>query len=319
MEMGLLTLFSRRDAGKRVGLYDDNGEIRAAVVDGYPERGGRLVGFLRADSAAELDSELHRLGARKAEAHLVLSPDDYQLFQIERPEVADDEVRQALRWRISEMLAGRFVDPVIDWIELSGQTSAGRPAEVMVVAACRTAIGEGIERVKQTGLRLASIGVVPLALRDLVAAADKGPAGYVFLQVGDAGGMMIVGRQRRFYFSREVALGLDELSSAATAGGEDRADTLSDLALEIQRSLDYYDSHFRDSPVRDLWIACERPAVSEMLVEFLSESLDLAVQRFEPASTALETDAEVAADEGDLVALGAALRQPATRGDGDQS
>jgi MSHA biogenesis protein MshI len=319
MEMDLLTLFSRRDSDKRVGLYSDDGEIHAAVVEGEPGVGGHLTGFLRAGSPGELAGELKRMGVRKADAHLVLSPDDYQVFQIERPEVPNEEVRQAVRWRISDMLVGRFVDPVIDWIDLAGLKSGGRSSEVLVVAACRTAIREGIERVEQAGLRMASIGVVPLALRDLMAAADEGATGYVFLQVGDAGGLMTVGRDRRFYFFREVDFGFTALSPETKVGEEGRMNVLSELSLEIQRSLDYYESHFRDGPLRELRVACEQPAVREMLIESFAESLELSVRRFEPASTGLDTDPGVAADEGDLIALGGALRHPADQDEGRES
>lgn len=317
--MGLLKLFSGRDSGKRVGLYIDNGEIHAAVVDGEPGAGGYLTGFVRSGSPAELAGGLKRMGVRKADAHLVLSPDDYQVFQIERPDVPTNEVRQALRWRISDMLAGRFVDPVIDWIDLAGQKAGARSSEVQVVAGCRTAIREGIDLVEQAGLRLASIGVVPLALRDLMAVAAKGSTGYVFLQVGAGGGLMTVGRDRRFYFFREVDLGINALSSAMKSGDEGRMNVLSDLSLEIQRSLDYYESHFTDAPLRELWIACEEPGVREMLIEHLAESLELSVRRFEPASTGLETEPDVVADEGDLIALGGALRDPADQDGGDES
>jgi len=306
--MGLLHLFSGRPAEKRVGLYNDNGEIHAAVVDGEPGVGGHLTGFLHAGSPSELATELKRAGVRKAGAHLVLSPSEYQVFQIERPDVPENEVRQALRWRISDMLAGRFVDPVIDWIDLAGLKASARTSEVQVVAACRDAVRDGIEMVRQAGLRLESLGVVPLALRDLMASALEGGSGYVFLHIGYGGGLMVVGRERRFYFFREVDLGISALSSAMQAGDEDRANALSELSLEIQRSLDYYESHFMDAPLRELWVACEVPEVREALLAYFTDSLDLSVRRFDPASTGLETGAGIAADEADLIALGGALR-----------
>jgi len=319
MEMGLLKLFSGRDANRRVGLYSHDGEIHAAVVDGEPGVGGTLTRFERAGSPGELADRLRRSGVRKSDAHFVLSPDDYQVFQIERPDVPAAEVRQALRWRISDMLAARFDDPVIDWVDLAGQKASARSSEVQVVAACRKAVLEGINLVGQAGLRLASIGVVPLALRDLMAPAVKGNTGYVFLQVGHAGGLMIVGRERRFYFFREVDLGITALSAAMAAGGEERTNVLSDLSLEVQRSLDYYESHFMDAPLRELWVACEDPSVHEALLADLAESLELAVRRFEPASTGLEADPDLAVSEGDLIALGGALRRSADQADGGAS
>lgn len=308
--MGLLHLFSGRTQEKRVGLYNDNGEIHAAVVDGGPGVGGSLTGLFHAGSPAELAAQLKPAGVRKAGAHLVLSPGAYQVFQIERPEVPEAEVRQALRWRISDMLAGRFVDPVIDWIDLAGLKPSSRSSEVQVVAACRDAVKEGVNLVRQSGLRVASIGVVPLALRDLMASAVEGGAGYVFLQIGYGGGVMVVGRERRFYFFREVDLGISAISSAMQAGDQELANALSDLSLEIQRSLDYYESHFMDAPLRELWVACEVPEIREALLANFADSLDLSVRRFDAASTGLDTEPGNGADEADLIALGGAMHHP---------
>ena len=312
--MGLLHLFSGRSTEKRVGLYSDNGEIHAAVVNGEPGVGGQLTGFFHAGSPAELATELKRSGVRKAAAHVVLSPGDYQVFQIERPDVPEAEVRQALRWRISDMLAGRFVDPVIDWIDLAGLKAGARSSEVQVVAACRDGVRTAVDLVRQAGLRVDSIGVVPLALRDLMASALEGGSGYVFLQIGYDGGLMIVGRERRFYFFREVDVGISALSSAIQAGEDEKTNAFSDLALEIQRSLDYYESHFMDAPLRELWVACEVAEIREALLGYFGDSLDLSVRRFEPASTGLDVEPGTGAGEADLIALGGAMHPPVGSG-----
>jgi len=106
------------------------------------------------------------------------------------------------------------------------------------------------------------------------------------------------------FLSRRLEIGLDTLRAA-----DDLLPYFDQIALEVQRSLDYFDSHFRQAHVDQIVLSPSAGNISG-LVEYLNQNLNIKasvlnfadVLQFDPAV------ADTLADKG-LVALGAALRQ----------
>jgi MSHA biogenesis protein MshI len=81
------------------------------------------------------------------------------------------------------------------------------------------------------------------------------------------------------------------------------------IALEVQRSLDYYDSHFRQSPITTLALA-PMPREVPGLVDYLKANLSINVITMDLTKLMeCEVDLKPELQSACLTVLGAALRQ----------
>jgi MSHA biogenesis protein MshI len=128
--------------------------------------------------------------------------------------------------------------------------------------------------------------------------------GVVMLNLAPQRGLITITRQGEIFLSRRLEIGTETLMSA-----DNRAPYFDQIVLEVQRSLDYFDSHFRQAQVDSLVLSPSAGAVSG-LIDYLNDNLNIKssvmnlsdVLQFDPAC------ASVLADRG-FFALGVALRQ----------
>ena len=101
------------------------------------ERGATVAAWgLEARGSQTRDSFLKRAKAllpRAGHAILMLDPGDYQILQLEAPNVLPEEVRGAVRWRATEFVEGSPLDYTIDVLNVA--TGGDGPGKVIVVAA----------------------------------------------------------------------------------------------------------------------------------------------------------------------------------------
>lgn len=242
-------------------------------------------------------------GLKRARCTTVLDEADYQLVLTEAPEVPPEELKAALRWRVKDLIDFHINDATLDVFDLPDtRGAAGR--EMYVVAARTRAVQERIERLETAGAGLEIIDIPELAQRNIALLLPQDAQGVAFLWLKAGGGNLTLTRQGMLYLTRPLTIGTDMLANA-----ERRHAYLDQLVLEVQRSLDYYESHFRAPPIRHLVLAPLAGEVPELL-EHLRGSLNLEVGSADLA-TLLDTDFELPAalQARCLATLGAALRE----------
>jgi MSHA biogenesis protein MshI len=148
------------------------------------------------------------------------------------------------------------------------------------------------------------IDVRELALRNLAMLLPTCAAGVALLHLCDSTATVVLVRGGTFYFSRQMRL------QSLLEPDQDGSTTIdaSSVALELQRSLDYYERHFDQAPITNVCIAPVGPR-SRTLVEGLVRETGLAVTELDlnsvlSCSTTLETQVQ----QECLLAVGAALR-----------
>jgi MSHA biogenesis protein MshI len=125
----------------------------------------------------------------------------------------------------------------------------------------------------------------------------------VLLSLKAQSGLITITRQGYLYLSRPLNLGVATLRSA-----QDPARYYDHIVLEVQRSLDYFESHFREAPVRHLVLApLAEPAPG--LLEHLGANLSVTTGVMDLARL-LDSDVELtpALQAHCLTTIGAALR-----------
>ena len=196
---------------------------------------------------AQLAAEHHLKHVR---CTTVLNDNDYQLLLTEAPDVGPDELKQALRWRIKDLIDFHINDATLDVFDLPGVAPGAKAREMYAVAARNEAIQKRVDLLTGAGIGLEIIDIPDLAQRNLAALLPEDAAGVALLSLRVQSGLITITRQGYLYLSRPLNLGFDTLRST-----DDPARYFDHLVLEVQRSLDYFESHFREAPVRHLVLA----------------------------------------------------------------
>lgn len=288
------------------GLYLTPRVMATASVDYQRGRKPRLLAANCEDLSG--DSELQRIlqGAspgRRSTVNLVMAEGQYELLLVEAPRVEPSELRAAVRWKVRNLIDFHIDDAVIDVFEIPGQ--ANRPqgqAMMYAVAARAREVREYIDLVENADLELQVIDITEMALRNLAAHLEEDVRGVAMLYLDEDHGIITVTRQGSLYLSRRLETGTTHLFEEPEASYDQ-------IALEVQRSLDYYDSHFGQPPVAALSVL-PGFATHQGLVDSLGESLNLEVGGYRPEDVvASEVDLPDEHFAEFLIALGGALRQ----------
>lgn len=256
-----------------------------------------------ADGAAKVLARLAAdHGLKKARCTTLLLHSDYSLLLTEAPEVRGDEIKTALRWRVKDMIDFPINDATLDVFEVPGAAASGRAREMYAVAARNKAIQRHVDVLIGAGIKLEIIDIPELAQRNLAALLAADQKGVVVLSFTARGGLMTLTKGGQLYLSRNLDVGLDLLRTAEPSGYFDR------VVLEVQRSLDYLESHLRQAPINHLVLAPSARAIPEF-VGYLGNNLPVQVEIMDLAQLldyAVTAPAEL--ETVGLATLGAALR-----------
>lgn len=231
------------------------------------------------------------------------------LLQLAIPEVPEAERPSALKFRAREISPIPLDDMVVDYVELPGMRSRGGEATGYCAVARLSQMRALRDAVKEAGMRLEAIDVKDMALRHLLSRVLPGGESGALLLLGEHGSHIIVARSDQLYLFRS-----SNIRSAQLAPSDmDRIDT---LMLEIQRTLDFYDSNFTDPPPRRLWLLTGQASMPHV-AERLGELMRLPIGELALADVA-DGVQHLAGHPAELacLALGAALRP---RGEGGKA
>jgi MSHA biogenesis protein MshI len=204
---------------------------------------------------------------------VVLDPGEYQILQMEAPNVPADELRGAVRWRAMEFLAGSPQDYTLDVLTVTG---AGEVVnKVIAVVAHNDVIRSHMQECEKLGHPASVIDVGETAQRNLlhaallaeadaprVAAALVANAGRALLVVAVQGQLCFF---RRFEFDADMlAAPVDEAQAAMVAQGAG-AETVTRSLTQLSRSLDLWDDSYPHLPIATLRV--DAGAKTEAIVE----------------------------------------------------
>ncbi|KXS49401.1 MAG: hypothetical protein AWU57_5130, partial [Marinobacter sp. T13-3] len=114
---------------------------------------------------------------------------------------------------------------------------------VNLVAARKSLVQELVALVNNADLKLQQIDIAELALRNFAAGLDAGNVGVAVVHLRDRYGQMVVCRGETLYLSRRLELSYDDLLDASK-----QEEAVQALALEMQRSMDYFESQLGQAP-----------------------------------------------------------------------
>ena len=296
----------------RAGIALAEGSFALAVVrrDGAskPSIDHCAVHAAASDASPALKTVLDKLGVARTPACAVISGDDYQIVQVEAPEVLPSEMRAAIRWRLRDVINFSVDEAAIDVFEIPDPVRRTQGKMLFAVAAREAAIQRISATLRGAAKGFDAIDIPELCLRNLSALLPQDAKGVAMLALSDRFAQLVITRQGVMYLTRRIDTGRID---TGRFGGDERQGATVDagaLALEIQRSLDYYESHYDQTPVGDLVIAPPDER-ARRLAEELKNETSLRVSTLEVRDLfSVYTSGDVVTDWQTLMALGAALR-----------
>ena len=159
-----------------------------------------------------------------------------------------------------------------------------------------------IERIESAGLKLDVVDIPELSLRNIATLLESEQRGAALLYLSERRSTLLLVRQGVLYLARYIETGVATLAEA----GELRAELVAGLALEVRRSLDYFESHYEQTSIQQLHVSGLEPRDREAI----ARELGLAVREVD-LTTLFETDDALSPELQRLCmpAIGAALRK----------
>ncbi|MCE9679778.1 MSHA biogenesis protein MshI [Shewanella sp. AS1] len=185
------------------------------------------------------------LAQRLPGAHLqiVLNSAFYQLLVVDKPAVEAAEIPQALVWSIKDMVARPVNTLHFDYFEPPESTQN----KLNLVVVEREFLSEMAQAAEKYGLVISTVSIEEMAISNL--SVTESLAKLVLLHEPNQELKLIIVKQGQLFMQRTVR-GFNQIDKVS---GEDlRLGVADSLSLELQRSMDYFESQLRQAPVAEI-------------------------------------------------------------------
>ena len=315
-----------------VGIVVLQNEVVAVARDGEVEGRPRLVAWesfaFDPDSAGLIGRDLQHFvekhGLQNWPCRCTLSPEDYSLRLVERPaNVPDEELVDATRWLVRDLIEFDVEEAQLAILTIPEDGSRARTPRMFVVAARHEPVMDLAHAIDGAGLRLAGFDIAESSMLALEARMPDVVAGSAALRIDDKASVLTLSHENRLYLARNLHVDTDSIEAAAEHALGDASSTdpeiielLDPLLLDIQRSLDYYESEYGQATPSRLTLLPSQidfstliPTLSEVLRPLEVEAYDLS--HYFEIDGALPTNLQPAL----ALAAGSAVAGPGLLGD----
>lgn len=215
-----------------------------------------------------LEEKIAQFSLFSAKTNVLIPPSDYQIFLVEQPTISANEKREAVRWRIAEYIDYPVEEAVVDYIEVPQKNKEGNSALTYVIVTRKSVIDEYAKHVKELGLHVASIDICQSALREIAFQLDEQEVGQALLHIEEYKSHIILFKDKILYMMRDFDLGYHHIKDNSE---------LQDLAMEIQRSIDYCSSNLKNAGISRI-VLTPLPERKTVILSNLSNILGLPVR-----------------------------------------
>ena len=255
------------------------------------------------DRGAALKRVVRELDARGLPVVGALQHSSYSLVQLEAPELESDELREAMRWRVKDLIDFPVDEAVIDVFHLPESRRPGAPGLIYVVVAKSSEVEALGGLLVEAGLRIEAIDIVEMSIRNLAMHLDKPgrPRAYLNMQPGQT--IIEIVDDSQVYLSRRVLQDYD-----ADADAEILRAQMENLALEVQRSLDYFESQYALGPADQLSVMVPQDLLFSAFSTVAQAFLTVQTVRFSISDTVLADGVSLSGLDRGVTAIGSAMR-----------
>ena len=284
--------------------------VMAAAVDRVPGALPRLrlAAVFAGPGAAETVEKAAREG-QAASRHVVtvLAGGEYQILNVEAPNVPREECKSAVRWRLKDILDFPVAQATIDVLDIPLEASSRAQQSIFVVAARNEVIQLRQQLFLDANVELHAIDIPEMAQRNISALLEPEGRGVALLSFGGDGALLTVSYRGELYLSRRFDVTLAQLLEP---DHERKHQSFDKITLELQRSLDHFERQYSFISVAKLVLG---PSAVAGLDEYLSSNLYTPVETLDLGTLLDLSRAPALADKTQqqhlFLAIGAALRE----------
>ena len=242
-----------------VGLaYSETGVALSYGVQTDGEMRVMLCEFMHlppAEQVGHVKAWLQRHKLNNADCHFVLGDDQYELQLLETPQVESGELREAVRWRLKDLISMPIEEAALDIFPLPDDAYRGRMKMVYAVVANKQVISDTLEFIAKVGLTPSVINIPEMALRNIAMYIPEMEFGSVaLLKMRHDSGSMLMYSHNALYLTRQIEFGYASFASQQGAFTLDNEVVVDRLSLDLQRSLDYYESQLGKGVTNKIYV-----------------------------------------------------------------
>ena len=176
---------------------------------------------------------------------LTLAQESYHVVQADKPDVPEGDIIEALPWLLGDVVPFDASNIILDYVDYPVKQRSGNQ-KIDVFAADKTQLSSlvgCIEKHKSTHLKY--IHVKEVLVSDML--PDDDYARLVIVQEPSSEPFIMIVRAKHIWLARRLRGYLPKLQEDT-----DLAQVADSLGLEIQRSMDFYESELKQPPLKEV-------------------------------------------------------------------
>lgn len=202
------------------------------------------------EELAQLDyasaiSALQTAHSFKGKCHIVLSAQQSQIVQVDKPNVSLAEMNSALKWQVKDLVTISPDNMVLDYFD--GPLLAGGKEKINVVCAPIDELKQIVAAINKESTEVASITTVEFAFANLLTSQSE--ACLLVCQQPNEEIVLLIVKQGKLYFHRRLR-GFKQI--AKRTEDELSMTVVDNLALEVQRSSDFFERQLKQAPIKEI-------------------------------------------------------------------
>lgn len=201
------------------------------------------VPIINDDFISALES-LHNVGGLSAGCELILSSKHYQIVQVDKPNLPDNELLAGLKWQVKDLVTIPPEDMVLDYFD--GPSLAG-VNKLNVVCAQQSKIKNMVNVLHKESLSLKSISTEEFAFSHLLQNAEG--AQLLICQQPNEDVLVLIVRDGQLFSYRRLR-GMANIGSRSP--DELSMGLIDTLSVEIQKSIDFFERQLKQPPVKNI-------------------------------------------------------------------
>lgn len=273
-------LNSKNDNSHLVGIYiasdkvisvvlhrvDNAWEIDETIIESFHQESEKIPAVIKAVSKLPSDSSVC----------LIIPENMYQWVQLDKPNLPEQEIVTSLPWTVKELVSMESTDIIADYFDSS--LKQGGIEKINVVVTSRTLFKPLLKAFHDADISLHTVTTSEMILCDMV--EHDGGAHMLVSQQLDSEPSLHIIRNGELLLSRKLR-GLMGLAQQPL--NQLKLGLLDAFGLELQRSLDYFESQLKQPPIKSLQLAIPNLELHGLAQE-LSQFFPAKVIPFNPIS-----------------------------------
>lgn len=227
------------------------------------------------DYVTAIEKQKASLGLRSEACHVILAPEFYSLTLVDKPPVDAKDLKDAVRWAVQENIDFPMELAELDMFDLPSSASRDSNRKLLFVTVVRKElISRLLGYIHDNGLSASTVGISELSFRNTIATlfpeADRSIG---LVRLTSNSGLINISRSAELFLSRRITGIPGHFSEDAWPDFKDQ------LLLQVQRSIDYYESAMSQPPC-DAIVVATTHSWQEKVCSYLDEMLPVPIRSF---------------------------------------